>query len=123
MTPEAFRAAPGDSPVRVQPVSRPRPVILARPESTPPSMDLTAEVGLPDDPPGARGTVGGVIAVGQSGLRRLRYGPVRDTVLEVRYVSAEGVLVKGGGPVVKNVSRFCRDMMSCQLLTTLVKRS
>jgi glycolate oxidase FAD binding subunit len=58
--------------------------------------------------PGA--TVGGVLAVGHSGLRRLGWGPVRDTVLEVRYVSAEGNLVKAGGPTVKNVSGFdlCR---------------
>ena len=55
-------------------------------------------------------TVGGVLAVGHSGLRRLRWGPVRDTVLEARYVSAEGRVVKSGGPVVKNVSGFdlCR---------------
>ncbi|HUP84863.1 MAG TPA: FAD-binding protein [Acidimicrobiales bacterium] len=51
-------------------------------------------------------TVGGVLAVGRSGIRRLRYGPVRDTVLEVRTVMAEGQLVKAGGPVVKNVSGF-----------------
>jgi glycolate oxidase FAD binding subunit len=58
--------------------------------------------------PGA--TVGGVLAVGHSGLRRLGWGPVRDTVLEVRYVSAEGTVVKAGGPTVKNVSGFdlCR---------------
>lgn len=58
-------------------------------------------------------TVGGVLAVGRSGLRRLGWGPVRDTVLEVRYVSAEGRVVKGGGPVVKNVSGFdmCRLMV------------
>jgi FAD/FMN-containing dehydrogenase len=57
-----------------------------------------------------RATVGGVLAVGRSGLRRLRYGPVRDVLLEARYVSAEGRLVKAGGPVVKNVSGFdlCR---------------
>jgi glycolate oxidase FAD binding subunit len=54
----------------------------------------------------ASATVGGVLAVGRSGLRRLRYGPVRDTVLEVRTVMAEGRLVKAGGPVVKNVSGF-----------------
>jgi glycolate oxidase FAD binding subunit len=60
-------------------------------------------VALPDWP-GA--TVGGVLAVGRSGLRRLGWGPVRDTVLEVRYVSAEGRLVKGGGPTVKNVSGY-----------------
>ncbi|MDQ1391963.1 MAG: glycolate oxidase binding subunit [Acidimicrobiaceae bacterium] len=62
----------------------------------------------PVDP--TRATVGGVLAVGHSGLRRLRYGPVRDTVLEVRFVSAAGRLVKAGGPVVKNVTGFdlCR---------------
>lgn len=51
-------------------------------------------------------TVGGVLAVGHSGLRRLGWGPVRDAVLEVRYVSAEGRLIKGGGPTVKNVSGY-----------------
>jgi glycolate oxidase FAD binding subunit len=51
-------------------------------------------------------TVGGVLAVGHSGLRRLGWGPVRDAVLEVRYVSAEGRLVKAGGPTVKNVSGY-----------------
>lgn len=51
-------------------------------------------------------TVGGVLAVGQSGLRRLRHGPVRDHVLELRYVSAAGELVRAGAPVVKNVSGF-----------------
>jgi glycolate oxidase FAD binding subunit len=51
-------------------------------------------------------TVGGVVAVGHSGLRRLGWGPVRDVVLEVRYVSAEGRVVKGGGPTVKNVSGY-----------------
>jgi glycolate oxidase FAD binding subunit len=58
--------------------------------------------------PGA--TVGGVLAVGHSGVRRLGWGPVRDTVLEVRYVSADGTVVKAGGPTVKNVSGFdlCR---------------
>jgi FAD/FMN-containing dehydrogenase len=65
----------------------------------------------PADP--SRATVGGVLAEGVSGIRRLRWGPVRDTVLEVRYVSAEGRLVKSGGPVVKNVSGFdlCRLMV------------
>ena len=53
-----------------------------------------------------RATVGGVLAVGRSGVRRLRYGPARDCVLEVRYVSAAGELVKAGAPVVKNVSGF-----------------
>lgn len=64
-------------------------------------------VALPASP-GA--TVGGVLAVGRSGLRRLGWGPVRDAVLEVRYVSSDGHVVKAGGPTVKNVSGYdlCR---------------
>ena len=51
-------------------------------------------------------TLGGVLAAGLSGHRRLRYGPLRDRVLEVRFVTADGRLVKGGGPTVKNVTGF-----------------
>jgi glycolate oxidase FAD binding subunit len=56
------------------------------------------------------GTVGGALAVGRGGVRRLRQGPMRDVLLEVRYISAEGRMVKAGGPTVKNVSGFdlCR---------------
>ena len=53
-----------------------------------------------------RATVGGVLAAGLSGHRRLRHGPLRDRVLEVRFVTADGRLVKGGGPTVKNVTGF-----------------
>jgi glycolate oxidase FAD binding subunit len=58
------------------------------------------------DPREPSATVGGVLACGLSGHRRLRYGPVRDRVLEVRFVTADGRVVKGGGPTVKNVSGF-----------------
>lgn len=56
------------------------------------------------------GTIGGALAVGHSGIRRLGYGPVRDVLLQARYVSAAGEIVKAGGPTVKNVSGFdlCR---------------
>lgn len=55
-------------------------------------------------------TVGGVLSVGHSGVRVLGWGPVRDVLLEARFVSSRGELVKAGGPVVKNVSGFdlCR---------------
>jgi len=58
----------------------------------------------------AGGTVGGALAVGRSGIDRLGRGPVRDTVLQARYVGAGGQIVKAGGPTVKNVSGFdlCR---------------
>jgi len=52
------------------------------------------------------GTVGGAIAVGDDHVEVLGRGLLRDSVLQVRYVSAEGRLVTGGGPVVKNVSGF-----------------
>jgi glycolate oxidase FAD binding subunit len=58
------------------------------------------------DPRADDATIGGVLAAGLSGHRRLRYGPLRDRVLEVRFVTADGRLVKGGGPTVKNVSGF-----------------
>lgn len=56
------------------------------------------------------GTVGGALAVGRSDIRRLAYGAMRDALLQARYVSAGGQIVKAGGPTVKNVSGFdlCR---------------
>jgi hypothetical protein len=61
-----------------------------------------------DDP--ARATVGGILAVGHSGCRRLGLGPVRDAVLEVTAVSAGGDVIRAGAPLVKNVTGFdlCR---------------
>jgi glycolate oxidase FAD binding subunit len=58
------------------------------------------------DPRDDAATVGGLLATGLSGHRRLRHGPLRDRVLEVRFVTADGRLVKGGGPTVKNVTGF-----------------
>ena len=58
------------------------------------------------------GTVGGALSVGQSGIRRLGYGPVRDVLLQACYVSESGQVVQAGGPTVKNVSGF--DL--CKLL-------
>ena len=58
----------------------------------------------------AGGTIGGALSVGRSGIRRLGYGPMRDVLLQVHYVSAKGEVVKAGGQTVKNVSGFdlCR---------------
>ena len=69
-----------------------------------------AEDGLqcPLDPLSASAspTVGGVLSVGRSGVRRLRHGHIRDTVLEALYVSADGILRRAGAPLVKNVTGF-----------------
>jgi len=51
-------------------------------------------------------TVGGVVAAGQSGIDRLRYGPLRDHVLGMRVVMADGTTAKTGGRLVKNVTGF-----------------
>lgn len=54
--------------------------------------------------PGA--TVGGILAAAASGHRRLREGPVRDSLLEVVVATGDGRLITGGGRTVKNVSGF-----------------
>ena len=58
------------------------------------------------DPRSRAATIGGILACGLSGPRRLRHGPVRDHVLEVRFETGDGHLVKGGGPTVKNVTGY-----------------
>lgn len=60
----------------------------------------------PAVPDAQHATVGGVIAAGQSGVDRLRYGPVRDHVLGLRVVMADGAVVRSGGALVKNVTGF-----------------
>lgn len=52
------------------------------------------------------GTVGGAIAVGENHLEVLGRGRLRDSVLQIRYVSNEGKVITGGGATVKNVSGF-----------------
>jgi glycolate oxidase FAD binding subunit len=61
---------------------------------------------VPLDPRSPAATVGGVLACGLSGIRRLRQGPLRDHVLEVRVLLADGRRIKGGGPTVKNVTGY-----------------
>ena len=51
-------------------------------------------------------TVGGMVASGSSGWRRLRYGPTRDRVIEVVLATGDGRLVRGGARIVKNVTGY-----------------
>ena len=70
-----------------------------------------AEAGQRANLPLAPGsTVGGVLAVGRDDVHALGRGRVRDALLEAVYVNDDGLLVKAGGPTVKNVSGFdlCR---------------
>lgn len=65
------------------------------------------------------GTVGGAIAVGEQHLDVLARGSLRSSVLEVRYVSSEGRLVRGGGPTVKNVTGYDLPRLMAGSLGTL----
>jgi len=69
---------------------------------------------LPLDAPNAdRATMGGLVATNASGPRRFAEGALRDMVLGMKVVHADGTIVKGGGRVVKNVAGY--DL--CKLYT------
>ncbi|HKR26796.1 MAG TPA: FAD-binding oxidoreductase, partial [Acidobacteriaceae bacterium] len=53
-----------------------------------------------------RATVGGVIATNDSGTLRLRYGGLRDLVIGMTIVLADGTIARSGGKVVKNVAGY-----------------
>lgn len=54
-------------------------------------------------------TIGGIVATADSGSWRQRYGGIRDMVLGLSFVRADGEIAKAGGRVVKNVAGY--DLM------------
>jgi len=56
--------------------------------------------------PAGRATIGGVIAAGLSGPRRLSAGGARDHLLGFEAVSGRGEAMSGGARVVKNVTGY-----------------
>ncbi len=64
-------------------------------------------------------TIGGIIATNATGPRRLRYGGVRDQIIGVRVVLADGTIAKGGGKVVKNVAGYDLPKLFTGALGTL----
>jgi len=75
---------------------------------------LQAEVGsagqmLALDPPlgeDDRATLGGIVATGDSGPLRHRYGSARDLVVGMTVALSDGTLAKSGGKVIKNVAGY-----------------
>src|ERR687894_644560 len=89
---EVVEHVPGDQVVRVQAGMRLR--------------DLQERLAGSDqmlgiDPPeaGEGATVGGIVAANSSGPRRYRYGTVRDLIIGITVVLADGTVAKAGGKV------------------------
>jgi glycolate oxidase FAD binding subunit len=61
---------------------------------------------LPLGFPGTRASLGGLLVTNTSGVKRTRYGGLRDLLLGVRAVLPDGSLVRFGGRVVKNVAGY-----------------
>jgi glycolate oxidase FAD binding subunit len=58
----------------------------------------------PPDPGGA--TIGGILATGDSGPLRHRYGAPRDLVLGIKVALTDGSVASAGGKVIKNVAGY-----------------
>jgi len=72
-----------------------------------------------DPPLPERKTVGGIIAANAYGPRRARFGSVRDLIIGISFVRADGMLAHGGGKVVKNVAGFDLPKLMVGSLGTL----
>jgi glycolate oxidase FAD binding subunit len=53
-----------------------------------------------------RATVGGTVSTNDSGALRLKYGGLRDLIIGMTIVLADGTIAKTGGKVVKNVAGY-----------------
>jgi glycolate oxidase FAD binding subunit len=53
-----------------------------------------------------RATVGGIAATNDSGSLRLKYGSLRDLIIGMTIVLADGTIARSGGKVVKNVAGY-----------------
>jgi len=73
------------------------------------------------DPPekNAGATVGGTVAANSSGPRRYKYGTVRDLIIGITVVLADGTVAKAGGKVVKNVAGYDLSKLFTGSLGTL----
>ncbi len=66
-----------------------------------------------------RATVGGIVAANDGGSLRLRYGGLRDLIIGMTVVLADGTTAKTGGKVVKNVAGYDLHKLMTGSLGTL----
>jgi glycolate dehydrogenase FAD-binding subunit len=69
-------------------------------------LALDPPLGDPDAPAHATPTIGGVVATGDSGPLRHRYGAPRDLVVGVTVALSDGTIARAGGKVIKNVAGY-----------------
>jgi glycolate dehydrogenase FAD-binding subunit len=72
-----------------------------------------------DAPEPEHATLGGLVAVGAFGPRRVRYGGMRELLLGITLVRADGAIAQSGSKVVKNVAGFDLPKVVCGSLGTL----
>ena len=72
-----------------------------------------------DPPQPEKATLGGIVASNSFGPLRTRFGSVRDLIIGVSIVRADGTRAKGGGKVVKTVAGFDLPKLMCGSWGTL----
>jgi glycolate oxidase FAD binding subunit len=72
-----------------------------------------------DPPTLGEATIGGVLATGDSGPLRHRYGAPRDLVLGMTVALSDGTVAKSGGRVIKNVAGYDIAKVFCGSFGTL----
>jgi glycolate oxidase FAD binding subunit len=72
-----------------------------------------------DPPQPEKATLGGIVASNSFGPLRTRYGSIRDLIIGVSIVRADGTRAKGGGKVVKTVAGFDLPKLMCGSWGTL----